>query len=175
VRSSIRWALAIGGVITAAIALPVAPINTAWWDVAINLNGDLKEEIGWPELVQTVAEIRDGLPAADRAQLGILAGNYGEAGAINLYGPAYGLPTAISGINSYWLRGYGDPPPHTLIVLGLTPTQANQIFRTCEIAGHITNPYDVKNEETTEHPTILVCRELRSTWPEFWQRFQYFG
>jgi hypothetical protein len=42
---------------------------------------------------------------------GILAGNYGEAGAINLYGPAYDLPEAISGINSYWLRGYGDPPP----------------------------------------------------------------
>jgi hypothetical protein len=42
---------------------------------------------------------------------GILAGNYGEAGAINLYGPAYGLPEAMSGINSYWLCGYGDPPP----------------------------------------------------------------
>jgi hypothetical protein len=92
-----------------------------------------------------------------------------------LYGSAYGLPTAISGINSYWLRGYGDPPPQTLIILGLTPTQANQIFRTCENAGRITNPYDVKNEETTEHPTILVCRELRSSWPEFWQRFKYFG
>jgi hypothetical protein len=35
-----------------------------------------------------------------------------------LYGPAYGLPEAISGINTYWLRGYGDPPPQTVIVLG---------------------------------------------------------
>ena len=175
VRSTIKWALAIGGVIAAAMALPVAPINSTWWNVAIAMNGDLKEEVGWPELVQTVAQIRAGLPSTDRAQLGILAGNYGEAGAINLYGPAYNLPTAISGINSYWLRGYGDPPPQTLIVLGLTPTDANQIFRTCEIAGRITNPYDVKNEETTEHPTILVCRELRSSWPEFWNRFKYFG
>jgi hypothetical protein len=175
IRRALGWALAIGGMLIAAIALPVAPVNSFWWDVASEMNGDLKEEIGWPELVQTVAQIRDALPAADRAQLGILTGNYGEAGAINQYGPAYNLPTAISGINSYWLRGYGDPPPQTLIVLGLTLGQASQIFRTCEIAGHITNPYDVMNEETTEHPTILVCRKLRSTWPEFWQRFKHFG
>ncbi|HTP09054.1 MAG TPA: glycosyltransferase family 39 protein, partial [Anaerolineae bacterium] len=175
VKSTIGWALAIGGLIAAAIALPVAPINSFWWDIASNMNGDLREEIGWPELVQTVAQIRDGLPSADRAQLGILAGNYGEAGAINLYGPTYKLPTAISGINSYWLRGYGDPPPQTLIVLGLTRADVSQIFQTCELAGHITNPYDVKNEETTNHQEIFVCRELRSTWPAFWQRFKYYG
>ncbi len=174
-RSSIKWALAIGGLIAAAMALPVAPINSFWWDISSSMNGDLKEEIGWPELVQTVVQIRDGLPLADRAQLGILAGNYGEAGAINLYGPMYDLPTAISGINSYWLRGYGDPPPQTLIVLGLTSAQANQIFNTCKLAGHITNPYNVKNEETTEHQEIFVCRQLRSTWPAFWERFKYYG
>ncbi len=161
--------------IAAAITLPIAPINSAWWNIASDMNSDLKEEIGWPELVQTAAQIRDGLPATDRARLGILAGNYGEAGAINLLGPVYDLPTAISGINSYWLRGYGDPPPQTLIVLGLTSTQANQIFKTCEIAGHITNRYNVMNEETTDHPTILVCRDLRTTWPDFWQHFRYYG
>ncbi len=175
VRSAVKWALAIGGLIAAAITLPVAPINSFWWDISSSMNGDLKEEIGWPELVQTVVQIRDGLPSTDRGQLGILAGNYGEAGAINLYGRAYDLPTAISGINSYWLRGYGDPPPQTLIVLGLTSAQATQIFRTCETAGRITNPYNVMNEETMDHPVILVCRELRSTWPEFWQRFKYYG
>jgi hypothetical protein len=42
----------------------------------------------------------------------------GKLGAVNLYGPAYGLPTAISGMNSNWERGYGDPPPQTVIVLG---------------------------------------------------------
>ncbi len=175
IHQTLRQAMAIGGALAAALALPVAPINSVWWNVASDMNGDLKEEIGWPELVQTVADIRAALPAADRARLGVLAGNYGEAGAINLYGPAYNLPTAISGINSYWLRGYGDPPPQTLIVLGLTFTQANQIFETCELAGHITNPFNVKNEETTDHPDILVCRNLRSTWPEFWKSFKYYG
>ncbi len=175
IRRSLGWALAIGGVLVAAIALPVAPINSFWWNIANDMNGDLREEIGWPELVQTVAQIRDSLPSADRAQLGILTGNYGEAGAINLYGPAHDLPEAISGIDSYWLRGYGDPPPQTLIVLGLTRSDVGQIFQTCELAGHITNPYDVKNEETTEHQEIFVCRQLRSTWPEFWQRIKSYG
>jgi hypothetical protein len=52
--------------------------------------------------------------------LAILGTNYGEAGAINLYGPQYGLPQAISGVNSFWVRGYGDPEPQTVIVIGLS-------------------------------------------------------
>jgi hypothetical protein len=69
-------------------------------------------------MVETVARIRDSLPVEDRARLGILAGDDGEVGAANLYGPTYGLPSAISGMNSHWLRGYGDPPPQTIIAHG---------------------------------------------------------
>src|SRR6202008_4156740 len=106
----IAWTglLANGAVVTAFI-LPLAPINSAWLKQAADVNNDLVEEIGWPELAATVAQIRDGLPPQERARLGILTGNYGEAGALNLYGPRHGLPTAISGTNSFWLRGYGNP------------------------------------------------------------------
>ena len=93
-------------------------INSSLWDMASDINGELKEMVGWPDLVESVANIYAGLPAEERPQTGILTGNYGEAGAINLYGPAYGLPPAISAINSYWLRGYGDPPPETLLLVG---------------------------------------------------------
>ena len=48
----------------------------------------------------------------------ILAGNYGEMGALDLYGDEYGLPRIISGGNSYWYRGYGDFEPETVIVVG---------------------------------------------------------
>jgi hypothetical protein len=102
-----------------AFALPVAPADSRWGKVVIARNGDFQEEIGWPELVATIANIRDSLPLEDRARVGILAGNYGEAGAINLYGPSYGLPVAISGMNSFWLKGYGNPPPQLLIVVGV--------------------------------------------------------
>jgi hypothetical protein len=107
--------------------------------------------------------------------LGILTGNYGEAGAIGLYGPSYGLPKAISGVNSYWLRGYGDTPPETLIVLGLSRAFLERNFEACELAGHTSNRYGVGNEETSDHPDIFVCRRLRQTWPEFWKHFRHFG
>ena len=138
-------------------------------------NDSFREEIGWPELVETVANIRESLPKAEQEQAGILAGNYGEAGAINLYGPAYGLREAISGINSYWLRGYGNPPPQTLIVVGLSGDFLQRNFESCRLAGHITNRYGIKNEETSEHPDIFVCRQLRKPWAEFWKQFKYYG
>jgi hypothetical protein len=115
------------------------------------------------------------LPPEERANLGILAGNYGEAGAIDLYGPAYGLPRAISGTNSYWLRGYDDPPPQTLIVVGLSGEIAERVFQSCRLAGHNTNPYGIKNEESTEHPDIFVCGAPRKRWPEFWLKFKSYG
>ena len=135
----------------------------------------MKEEIGWPELTETVAGIYAALPAEERSQAGILTGNYGEAGAINLYGPAYGLPEAISGINSYWLRGYGDPPPQVLIVLGFTFDEAKQFLGICDLVGHVTNRYGVMNEETKDHPDLFVCRQLHEPLPELWKHFQRFG
>jgi 4-amino-4-deoxy-L-arabinose transferase-like glycosyltransferase len=175
VKGGTWGALAVGAVSAAWVALPLAPVNSPWWNVASDLNDGFKESIGWPELTETVANIYTALPAAEKARTGILAGNYGVAGAINLYGPAYGLPKAISGVNSYWLRGYGDPPPQTLIVVGAPLSWATQLFETCEIAGHITNRYGIQNEETTLHPDIFVCRGLRESWPELWKHFQWFG
>lgn len=173
---TLAWtALAADAVLISAIFLPMAPVNSARWSFAAKNNGDLVEELGWPELTESVAQIRDSLPAQDRARLGILAGNYGEAGAINLYGPKYGLPRAISGINSFWRRGYGDPPPETLIVLGISRRFLDRNFSACELAGHTPNPYGIENEETSDHPDIYVCRGLRQSWPEFWKDFQYYG
>jgi len=161
--------------IASAVTLPIAPINSTWWRIAVKLNEDFPEEIGWPELVETVAKIHDSLPPEDRAHLGILGTNYGEAGAINLYGPRYGLPPAISGVNSFWQRGYGNPPPETLIVVGLSRGFLETKFATCEVVGHTWNRYGVENEETRRHPDIFVCRHLRESWPEFWRSFRYFG
>jgi hypothetical protein len=143
--------------------------------MASKINEDLVEEIGWPELVETIAQIRDGLPASEQARLGILAANYGEAGAVNLYGPRYALPQAISGINSFWARGYGNPPPETLIVVGFSREFVEAHFTSASIAAKSRNRYGVANEETTRHPDIFVCRGMREPWPEFWKTFQRYG
>jgi hypothetical protein len=80
------------------LALPLAPLHSPGWELTAGVHDVFREEIGWPELAAAVADIYHGLPAEEQAQTAILAGNYGEAGAVNLYGPAHGLPEAISGI-----------------------------------------------------------------------------
>jgi len=175
IRTTAWVALTIDIALAVTFFLPVAPVNSAWGRLAFKVQGDYPEEIGWPELVETVAKVRDSLPAQDRARLGILAGNYGEAGAINFYGPDYRLPRAISGINSFWERRYGDPPPETLIVVGLSQHFVDENFASCQLAAHTWNQYGIKNEETEDHPDIYVCRGLRKSWPEFWKDFRYFG
>ena len=171
----LAWSALATGAAFGSILVPFGSVNSWWWNRVASQIDDFREEIGWPELVETVASIRDSLPEEEWPSLGILAGNYGEAGAIDLYGGSHGLPKAISGINSYWLRGYGDPPPRTLIVVGLSRAALDRYFETCAVAGHNTNRYGVKNEETQQHPNIFICRGLRKPWPDFWKDFRYYG
>jgi 4-amino-4-deoxy-L-arabinose transferase-like glycosyltransferase len=168
----VQWgALAAGGVAGICL-LPVAQPNSLLWNNIQGRIGDYHEEIGWVDLVNTVSSVRDSLPASERSSLGIIAFNYGEAGAIDLYGPARGLPAAVGGMNSYWSRGYPDPPPETLIVLGLDTEGADEYFRSCVIAARVINSYGIGNEESTNHPDIFVCGGPRQPWPEFWQRIR---
>ncbi len=176
VAQGVIWAaFAVSGVAFALVALPVAPINSSLWDVTSGINGELKEMVGWPELVDAVAGIYAGLPEEDKSQVGILAGNYGEMGAINLYGSTYGLPKAISGVNSYWLRGYGDPAPQTLILVGFNLGEAQSMFESCKLVGRNTNRYGVTNEESKDHPLILLCRGPRLPWSDLWKNMLSFG
>lgn len=175
VRRAVWVTLIVELVLTVTLWLPLAPVNSRWWAVVNDVQGDFREQFGWRELVQEVAKIRDSLTPEERAHLGILGANYGEAGAINLYGPEYGLPRAISGVNSFWYRGYGDPPPQTVIVIGLSRKSLDKHFGPCRLAGHTWNQYGIKNEETKDHPDIWVCGPPKLGWPEFWKDFQYFG
>jgi hypothetical protein len=160
--------------IAAAVALPIAPVNSTWWKMAAKVDITFSDEIGWPEFVQTVAQVRDQLPAEERARAGILAGNYGEVDALNLYGEKYGLPRAISGVNSSWERGYGDAA-QTVIVAGYSREALEKHFASCQVAAHSWNQYGVANEETTEHPDIFVCRGLQESWAEFWKGMRKFA
>ncbi len=167
--------LVAGLIVGAGLMLPLAPINSGWWQVVNQVHDNFREQLGWPELVESVSQIHSTLSQEEGSPVGILAGNYGEAGAINLYGPAYGLPQAISAINSHWLRGYGENPPQTLIVLGYSQEEAGQLFEQCSVAGRITNRYGVENEETLYHEEIFVCRGTRKPWPEMWAEMRRFG
>jgi hypothetical protein len=166
--------LIASGLYMGAIVVPVAS-GGRLMRFALENNGDLREEIGWDELVRTVAGIRDSLPAQQRDNVGVVVGNYGEQGAIELLGPAYHLPPPISGTNSAWLRGYPTPPPSTLIVVGLSHNDIERTFTSCRVAGHNGNALGVHNEESEDHPDIYLCGGPRLSWPEFWKEFQAFG
>jgi hypothetical protein len=157
-----------------AIIVPLAP-NGPLRDFALARNGDLREEIGWDELVRTVAQIRGSLTPDEQAHLGITTANYGEYGAIDILGRAYGLPEPIGTTNSEWLRGYPTPAPTTFIVLGLSDAEAHAIFTDCRLAGHNGNAEGVRNEESRDHQDIFVCGPPRKPWAELWKEHRDFG
>ena len=78
----------------------------------------LADRFGWNTMTATVARVFHSLPADEQAQACILTENYGEAGAIDLYGPAYHLPQAISGHNTYYLWGPGKCSGQVVITVG---------------------------------------------------------
>ncbi len=166
--------VALVGAYACARIVPIAPSGPLR-DYSLKSNENLREEIGWNELVRTVAQIRDSLPTEQKSHLGITTANYGEYGAIEILGRAYGLPQPIGTTNSEWFRGYPDPPPTTLIVLGLNSEQANALFTGCRLAGHTGNSLGVSNEESKYHPDIFVCGPPRMPWDQLWREHQDFG
>lgn len=175
VRRAIWVALILDVMVAGAVALPIAPVNSRWWKFAGRVDSVFAEEIGWPEFVESVARVRERLPTEEWARVGILAGNYGELGALNFYGERYGLPRAISGVNSSWERGYGSPAPETVIVTGYSRDFLEKHFASCEVAARTWNRFGVMNEETIEDPEIFVCRGLKESWEEFWKGMRRFA
>jgi hypothetical protein len=167
-------AFALVSAYVCAIILPLASSGPLK-HFALEHNGDLREEFGWNELARTVAGIRDSLPADEQAHLGITTGNYGEYGAVEILGRAYGLPNPIGTTNSEWLRGYPTTAPTALIVLGLSAEQANAIFTGCRLAGHNGNSEGVRNEESEDHPDIFLCGPPRVPWADLWKDHLWFG
>ncbi len=155
--------------------VPLASTGTLR-DFTLAHSYDLREEIGWPEMVASLSSIRDTLPASSQARTAILVGNYGEAGAVELFGPGRQLPPLINGTNSGWLRGYPAFEPSTLIVVGLTRSAAEGWLTSCRPAGKVSNSLGISNLETDPlRSTIFVCGPPRLPWPIFWKQFRSFG
>ena len=167
--------LLVGALLGAVLALPIAPVNTALWDVSAGVHDVFLEQLNWPELIEAVAGVWAALPEEQRAYTGVYAGNYGEAGALNLYGPRWGLPRAFSAINTYWLWGPPDPAPEQVIVVGYRSEWLSMLFPHCELAAPIPNPLGIENEETTDYDGIYLCTGTHRPWAELWREIRHFG
>ena len=173
---AVQWAAMVAnGTLWVLLAMPVAPIGSPLWNITSKLYDQFREEIGWPDLARSVAGVYRELPSDEQARTGILTGNYGEAGALNLYGPALGLPHAMGLTNSFWYRGYDSRLPSTVIVTGFALEDGQKLFESCVVAAKNTNPFGVTNEESRYHPDILLCRNLRTPWPDYWASHRRFG
>jgi hypothetical protein len=124
------------------------------------------DQFGWPELVAQVAGIYHALPPGERARTGIFANNYGEAGALALFGPRHGLPRPISGHQSYFLWGPGDFAGDQLIVLQDDRESLERLCASVEQAGEHFHPWGMAEE----NGPIFICRGLKvplqALWPE---------
>jgi hypothetical protein len=175
VGSGVLIGLLVAGAIVGILLIkPVAPINSALWEVTGETNGEAREMIGWDDFSAQVAAIYRSIPEDEKPHTVILAGNYGEAGALDLYDGEFDFPLVLSGSNSLWYRGYGEFEPETVIVVGFEGSYASHFFKQCKFMDTVKNRYSVKNEETTHHTGLYVCREPRSPWSEMWKEMQWF-
>ena len=185
-KSMIVAPLVVGGLIAVPLAMPILPVNAAvkycrFWDVdAIHpenvplgklpqLFGDM---FGWRHQVQAIAKVFDALPAADRSQCAILALNYGEASAVDYFGPAYHLPPAISGHNQYGLWGPRGYTGNVVITIGYTENQLRNMFGEVTLAARISPPYAIPEESNLP---IYICRKPKAPLPQIWSRLRWLG
>ncbi len=174
-RVAVPTALVVGGAALVPFALPVLPLATAdrWIErlvgfaieSPVDLTLELHDEYGWREQARSLAHVRETLAAEERATFGILAWNYGEAAALNIFGPAYGLPRAVSGNMSYFLWGPGEES-QTVLALGFPRRELEPLFAEIVEAAWISHPLAVPSEKDL---TVYVCRgakqSLRAAWP----------
>ena len=181
-RPVIRYALpaivAIGGVAVAPMTLPVLPVETfIKYQSALSFTkvttetretADLPQTyadmFGWPEMAATVAKVYWSLPPEERGEAAIYARNYGEAAAIDFFGPRYGLPKAISGHMSYYLWGPGDHSGKVLITIGSREEGLKRAYGSVVKAATVGTRYSMPDE----HGPIFVCRDPRKSMLELW-------
>ena len=152
------------------VSLPVLPDTVLRTVPLQSVNYDLGETIAWPRLTGLVARAYDALPPGERGRVAILTGNYGEAGAIDRYGPALGLPPAYSGHNNFYLWG---PPPAadtSVLAVNVSAAELRRVFSTVRRVATFSNGIGVSDDE--QGAPIFLATGLRSSWAREWPVFR---
>jgi hypothetical protein len=126
------------------------------------------DEFGWEEMVAATAQVYNSLAPEERAKAGILAGTYGDAGAIDFFGARYGLPKSISPHQNYYYWGPREYTGEILILLHYELADAQRGCQSVQIGPLLNNPYAMQEE----HYTILVCRGSKLPLAEAWPRLK---
>lgn len=165
------WGLFVVGAIAGMIIfVPFAPVHSAVWDLTLGIHDNYYDQIGWDDLVNETAKIYEAHEDMHQ-NLGILASHYGSASAFQIYGDSYDLPVAISPVNSYWLRGYGENPPDAVLTIGYEVNEIDGYFSSCDLVGKAENRYGIEKPR----PEIFLCSGLLASWETLWPELQRFS
>ena len=125
------------------------------------------DTFGWPEMAEKTAAFYNTLTPEQKQHTAIWGDNYGDAAAIDFFGPRYGLPKALSGHQSYFVwgpRGY-----HNVDVINLGSHDDETLQRECDsvrVVGHIDHPL----ARPDEHFDIYYCQGLRMDVQQAWPK-----
>ena len=121
-------------------------------------------QFGWEEMVATVADVYRSLPIEERPKTAIFAQNFGQAGAVDLFGPKYGLPKAISGHQNYFLWGPRGYTGESVIVMQGRQQELEQVYAKVEKRAHVSHPYSMPRE----HFDVFYCQGLKVPLQQAW-------
>lgn len=173
--------LALGVLPLLPLTLPVLPIDTFLryqsylpFEVAKTETSFVGEtlpqyyadEFPWPGLVAEVARVYHSLTPEEQKRTAIYGNNYGQAAAVDFFGPQYGLPKAISGHQNYFLWGPRHYTGDIMIIMGEEADEAGDDFESCTVAATLNNPYAYRYENRP----ILLCRGLKWNLQSGWSR-----
>lgn len=170
-----------GGALSVPLATPVIPIeNYTAYEEWLGIRAPQEEKghtgripqlfsdrFGWREMTETVTKVYRDLPDEEQAKCIIFTGNYGEAGALEFHGKAYGLPRVTSAHNNYYLWGYGDFTGEVLITVGISKEDMESVFGRVELVARHHHTYAMPEENDVP---ILVCREPKGPVDEIWPK-----
>jgi hypothetical protein len=183
----VAWMVAAAGVagVLAPLALPIldppqlgaymralhlAPQAQERGDAGASLPPTFQDMLGWHVLVAQVARAYAEIPAADRPQTSILVDNYGEAAALDLYGPAYGLPPALSGQNQYGLWGPRGQSPRDILRVQDDPAKLAPYCGNVRVLGTTFAP-NARGFENGK--AIAFCRDLHPPIATLWPHLRF--
>jgi hypothetical protein len=174
--------LLMSAAVLAPIAIPVLPpenyirytraLHVAQPAIETHRLGPLPQifadEFGWEEMAATVARVYNNLPAEVRPKTAIFGQNYGQAGAIDLFGPRYQLPPAISGHQSYFLWGPRGYTGESVIVMAGRQQDLESRFAVVQKAASVYHRYSMPYE----HFDVYYCRGLKQPLSEIWPQLK---
>jgi hypothetical protein len=148
-RALLGTALALSAATSAVLTLPLVPAPVLTATPIVEIYGEFT-----------------ALPPAERTTAAVLTANYGQAGAVDRFGPGLGLPPAHSGHNSY--ADWRTPPETatTAIVLGYDRDALRRWFGSVELAARVDNGIGLDNNE--QGTPVWVCRDRHGSWGELW-------